>query len=432
MNFMKFSFLIVLSTLVQGIPKAWCQQINLYSISTARQTSGDNGYTLDGAFMVSSRQKLLNANNFGSAGIYPRQIVITDTFSTTGSFTSINQMPGIDILFFGSFNKIDATFKSMTAEELDSLYKWSKNGGKMIICEQPPGSGFDNSILDERWGFSLFLSPSSIYVPTAEGMASDIFNGPFGAVNTAQQGGSSVGYIDTFQQNSIVLARNQAGYADIILDCNTLDLICADVDGYTTLGGVTPGQGINVQQDKFWANTIAYMDKLESTPSPTIAVNGNELSVGSYYISYQWYLNGMLIPDANSSTYTANESGEYTVEVTYSCGCIVKAPSVEISIAPLPVIDEECRLFVPTAFSPNSDGTNDYLHILQNGISSVDFRIFDRWGEKVFETTDVSEGWNGIFRGEKLNTGVFVYSLEATCDKSGEKIFRKGNVTLVR
>ena len=95
------------------------------------------------------------------------------------------------------------------------------------------------------------------------------------------------------------------------------------------------------------------------------------------------------------------------------------------------VICEEPYVFVPNAFSPNGDGKNDVLYVRGEVITSVKFEVFDRWGEKVFSTTTLSDGWDGIFRGEPCEPGVYDYYLEVTC--MGQKqFFKKGNVTLLR
>ena len=59
------------------------------------------------------------------------------------------------------------------------------------------------------------------------------------------------------------------------------------------------------------------------------------------------------------------------------------------------------------------------------------FLIYDRWGEKVFETSGLKECWNGTYKGKPVNQGVFVYYLEATLT-TGEKVSKKGNISLIK
>lgn len=87
--------------------------------------------------------------------------------------------------------------------------------------------------------------------------------------------------------------------------------------------------------------------------------------------------------------------------------------------------------FVPNAFSPNDDGLNDFVKIHGFCIGTFNLQIFNRWGEKVFETTDKSVGWDGTYKGKPCDTGVFVYKADGiTIDNKSFTI--KGNITLIR
>lgn len=86
---------------------------------------------------------------------------------------------------------------------------------------------------------------------------------------------------------------------------------------------------------------------------------------------------------------------------------------------------------VPDAFSPNGDGRNDVLHLLGNGIQVLEFYVYDRFGQKVFESRDVKNGWDGYFKGKEVNPGVFVYFAKITYQNGYQEIL-KGDVTLVR
>ena len=96
------------------------------------------------------------------------------------------------------------------------------------------------------------------------------------------------------------------------------------------------------------------------------------------------------------------------------------------------IVIQDCGdMFVPNAFSPNGDGVNDELKVNGACLQTLTFMIFNRWGEKVFETTDVNVGWDGTYHGDKLNTGVFVYRLEGKTIE-GKGYSSKGNITLIR
>jgi gliding motility-associated-like protein len=72
------------------------------------------------------------------------------------------------------------------------------------------------------------------------------------------------------------------------------------------------------------------------------------------------------------------------------------------------------------------------LNIKVRGIVKLNsFKIFNRWGQLVYETTNINEGWNGQFNGKPQPMGVYVYAIDATTS-TGKKFVKQGNVTLVR
>lgn len=89
------------------------------------------------------------------------------------------------------------------------------------------------------------------------------------------------------------------------------------------------------------------------------------------------------------------------------------------------------EMYVPNAFSPNDDGKNDILYVRGKCLTNMIFQIFNRWGEKVFESSNQAFGWDGTYNGELMNTGVFVYRLEGTTVNK-EPFSMKGNITLIR
>jgi gliding motility-associated-like protein len=118
----------------------------------------------------------------------------------------------------------------------------------------------------------------------------------------------------------------------------------------------------------------------------------------------------------------------YTVTITDSANC-VSIDSVTI------IVNEECgTVYVPTAFSPNGDKENDMLFVRGGCITDLDFIVYDRWGNKIFETQNQSIGWDGTYKGQPMNTGTYVYYLQAITSKNGVpgNVTKKGNVTLVR
>ncbi|HPB02459.1 MAG TPA: gliding motility-associated C-terminal domain-containing protein, partial [Bacteroidales bacterium] len=122
--------------------------------------------------------------------------------------------------------------------------------------------------------------------------------------------------------------------------------------------------------------------------------------------------------------------GSYSVTVSDAHGCSRNA-TITLGDPGVPCDDITPHAVVPNAFSPNGDGENDMLYVRGEGITQLSFIVYDRWGEKVFSTTSLNNGWDGTFRGKELDPAVFTYYLHAIFMDGTDKI-EKGDVTLTR
>ncbi|TAL58357.1 MAG: gliding motility-associated C-terminal domain-containing protein, partial [Bacteroidetes bacterium] len=92
------------------------------------------------------------------------------------------------------------------------------------------------------------------------------------------------------------------------------------------------------------------------------------------------------------------------------------------------------ELYLPNAFSPNNDGENDFFRLYYGNricIETFKLVIYNRWGEKVYESTDPAFKWDGSYRKKEEGTAVFVYYTKATLI-TGEEIVKKGNISIIR
>lgn len=96
---------------------------------------------------------------------------------------------------------------------------------------------------------------------------------------------------------------------------------------------------------------------------------------------------------------------------------------------------KDCYINIPNAFTPNGDGNDDYFlprELLSKGVSKFHMTIFNRWGQKVFETTSTNgRGWDGKFNGEDQPLGVYLYLVEASFINNTQEKYQ-GNLTLIR
>jgi gliding motility-associated-like protein len=90
----------------------------------------------------------------------------------------------------------------------------------------------------------------------------------------------------------------------------------------------------------------------------------------------------------------------------------------------------DLQLYIPSAFTPNSDGLNDLFGAVGEGVEDYHLTIYNRWGNKIFESTDMNNKWDGTFKGERVELGVYTYSLSAKGIKK-QQMYKSGSVTVV-
>ncbi len=121
------------------------------------------------------------------------------------------------------------------------------------------------------------------------------------------------------------------------------------------------------------------------------------------------------------------ETTTYTVTVTDEFGCMGEA-SVTIT-----VIQPKCEedVFLPNAFTPNGDEINSILYVRSNFVEDMLLIIYNRWNEEVFRSTDITQGWDGTYKGKELSPDSYAYYLRATC-VDGFTVERSGSINLIR
>lgn len=169
--------------------------------------------------------------------------------------------------------------------------------------------------------------------------------------------------------------------------------------------------------------------------SPTTINVGQSTTINATGgISYLWQPNtNISCNNCASPVATPPTTTTYTLTSTDAFGCS------EIDTITIHVKNENAGcvngndVFIPNAFSPNSDGENDVLSIYTNTncVNTFNFRIYDRWGKLVFETTDFSKAWNGYYGDELYNSAVFYYYYHAILKDNSETV-KHGNITLIR
>lgn len=172
-------------------------------------------------------------------------------------------------------------------------------------------------------------------------------------------------------------------------------------------------------------------DQLEISADPEKIAPGGETTItvtGCPNCSYSWSPN--VQDDGPVVTVSPDETTTYTVTVFDENEC-----DYELSITIMVIPCAEENFFVPTAFTPNGDNVNDVLcvrSLLELTPEAVDmtFIIYNRWGEKVFESNSLTDCWDGSYRGRDLAPDSYGWYLEVNCPGGG--FTKSGNVFLLR
>jgi len=164
------------------------------------------------------------------------------------------------------------------------------------------------------------------------------------------------------------------------------------------------------------------------TPIPALAneeVIFTDASTGGPFNSWAWDFGdgggGSLQNETNK--YVNGGYYDVTLAVTDSAGCSdATVKSLQIILEPV----------LPTAFTPNGDGEND-IYIIRGGpFEAVDFKVFNNWGQLVFSTSEIDEGWDGTFEGADAPIGVYSWTYHVVMIGGGDPFIEKGDVTLMR
>ncbi|MCC6582012.1 MAG: gliding motility-associated C-terminal domain-containing protein, partial [Phycisphaeraceae bacterium] len=188
----------------------------------------------------------------------------------------------------------------------------------------------------------------------------------------------------------------------------------------------TASIAVQINPDVNASFTIQYV---LDTCSSTISMNFIDNSTNASKWQWDIYSDGMIdFADQNPlSTFSLPVNFSVTLIASNAFGCSDTAQqlvNIKNSITP--------AIYIPNAFSPNNDNDNDILFV-QGAKCLRNFLlvIYNKWGEKVFETTSPTIGWDGTLEGQKENIGVYTYHFDGTL-ASGKRVQKKGNITLVR
>lgn len=379
-------------------------------------------YTNPGVYHIKLVAANVNACNTTGDTAFLTVVVDTNSINASFNYTPIDSCGP----FIASFTNTSSE-SAMPGSSAWTKYIWKFGDGTIFIGKNPPQHTYAApgiytvTLVMEDTAACEPLDSAQVTVTMAANFVSAAFNAPdslclnegivfanastnatsvlwqFGDGNSSSASSPVYTFAAPGTFNVLLIAKNPA-------TCNKID------SAYRSI-------------------TIKSPPKADFTFAPIIPVPNKPIDFTNQSINattYRWDFG-----DFNGSTevnpsHSYRKTGRYKVclEARNSSGCvdsICKFVDAEILVA----ID------VPTGFTPNGDGSNDILYVRGTAVASMNFKVYNRWGQLVFESDNLDKGWDGTFNGKPHEMDAFAWTLVATFI-DGTSVSKTGNVTLMR
>jgi len=358
-----------------------------------------------------------------SAGSYTLEVVDDLGCSVTVGPYTVNNIPGptIDennvVITGETCNGNDGSVSGLQVSGAGGYsYQWTPSGQTTVDLTNVAAGNYAIQVTDIN-GCTASAGPFTVgVIPSPSIDASNI-----------------VVQDETCDGNDGSITNISATGGDLTYEWNGQTYPSEDATGLT--GGdytlvVTDSNNCTATYGPVTVNGVVVPDVTILTPDPAIVDLGDfitiETTVTPSTADISWNPGaGLSCTDCEDTDASPEGSNWYIVTVTSADGC-TDQDSIWIE-----VINPCGEVMVPTIFSPNNDNLNDQLCVLGGCIQTMNLQIFNRWGEKIFESNDPTDCWDGTFRGEKVNTGTYIYKITGTRD-DGTAFEDAGNVNVVR
>lgn len=393
--------------------------------------SGSHDYYLWNFGGNDTTSQILNPiKTFSTPGSYPVSLTVVDSICNTTftSNTTITVASAVSITTTGSINTCNVALLYSTTTGANS-YIWSSN---------PLFTDTLNPSLNDSITVSV-SDTTTFYLMATNGICSaiDSIKVNYNGVNILTTGGATCnGANDTLSVTSInnqTLTYTWQPISEILSGENSATPIVNPSS--TTMYYVTAQNSFGCS-----ANDSALVVVSGFNPNNIFITSDKDTlfnGEGTYLhadpdsnFTYLWLPNSNLTnntianPFANPPT-TTNYSVLFT-EISSGCSYIKY-----YTLYAWEIVCGEPNVYLPNAFTPNGDKENDVLFLRGRNVESMHLKIYDRWGELVFETTQQHVGWDGNYKGKPVDPAVYVYHLSVKCI-DGQDYFKKGNVTVIR
>lgn len=383
--------------------------------ATVTANGGTPGYTYSWGPTPGSSNSISGL----AAGSY--SVIITDSQGCTQTVSTTISTSGTGpTLSIASQTNISCVSGSAGGASINASgngpfnYTWTPNGGNSANATGLNAGLYNVSVSDAAGCVSTISLSITQPVPMTVAITNTAAScgGYDGAAEATVTGGSgTISYlwnINTNNTSSSISGLSTGTYSVLVTDaagCTAIGITNISSVGTLTvdLGGdktILEGQNVQIHTN------IPSGSSVEWTPSTALSCTNCPNPVASPTVTTQYC--------AFTTVGTCTNISCLTVEVKIDC-----ASNSDYS--------------TPNAFTPNDDGVNDQFCLKgwKKCINTFYIAIYNRWGEKVYDSDDADFCWDGKFRGILLNNGVFVFYIKATLD-DGSNIERKGNINLIR
>jgi gliding motility-associated-like protein len=372
---------------------------------------------------------------YTTPGIYEVSLMVTDSICliTDTAFLTIEVTPTIQIDNIPAVNLCDPDTVTLTANSFGTAdeFIWSSNSNftdtlntnlsDSIADVYSTSSGY-YYIMASNDGCSLIDSVEVVFTSAALVLIGDTticVGDPSSIVASSQDATITFSNFD-WSPDPDIISGDGSNSVVVSPTSDQWIYVTADASNGCVISDSILVQVSNINTSTVNATTSDDNVPIGTTVTLTAEPNGN-------YI-YSWFPpNNLTDPNGQTTDALVNETTMFIVEI--SDGICTK--TAQVLVKAFTFVCEEPFVYVPNAFTPNADGENDVLFVRSSIVEELLFRVYNRWGELVFETTDIDKGWNGTFKGKLLDPDVYDYYLEGFCI-DGQEFLIKGNITLIR
>ncbi len=375
-------------------------------------TGGTSGYT----FYWNTADTTQNISNL-QRGNY--QLTVTDAQSCSATSGTILVSEPQPLSITSTITPIGCSAHNDGAVQLQVTggaqplaYIWSNSSSSPNLTNLSPGN-YDVTVTDSRGctangTYTVGIVPPIAITPLVRNTACNTVQN--GTIDITVTGGSSA---FTFDWNNGAITEDLNGLSQGVY-------------------AVTVTDARNCSAQGTYSIATDYVLTVDATPSTTInlgeAVQLTAVTSVDHTNTYTWSPAVSLVCGTCATTEAApTQNTFYTVNVIDANGC---QATDTLTVTVNSITD----IFIPNAFSPNGDGNNDALQIFGDlsAVAYLDFMVFNRWGEKVFESSNANFAWDGTYKGELVPQGVYIYTAKMVFINGYSRPDMKGSLTVIR